>query len=363
MSSLKLPHYEHRAANQRTANATLMLRPMRNSDAAAWNRFVFAAEHGSFFHRAEWHKVLRDVFSLTPHYLIAERNGEIAGILPLVYQRSILFGRALISVPFCVEGGPIAMDEEACAALDVTTLQLMQQTGAGYIEFRSRKASRPGWQVRRGLYANFSRPLSTDDQQNLLAIPRKQRAVVRKTLSGPLKSEVDRRPARLYRVYSESVRNLGTPMFPRRYFTALLEAFGTDCDIVVVLDRGEPVSAVMNFYFRDRVMPYYGGGTVAARRTGANDFLYWEVMRRAAQRGYRCFDFGRSKANTGAFAFKKNWGFEPSWLEYEYWTRDGSTIPEKNPFNPKYALFIEAWKRLPLPLANVLGPLLIRGLG
>ena len=86
-------------------------------------------------------------------------------------------------------------------------------------------------------------------------------------------------------------------------------------------------------------------------------------MRRAAQRGYRCFDFGRSKANTGAFAFKKNWGFEPNWLEYEYWTRDGGTIPEKNPFNPKYALFIEAWKRLPLPLANLLGPLLIRSLG
>jgi FemAB-related protein (PEP-CTERM system-associated) len=152
-------------------------------------------------------------------------------------------------------------------------------------------------------------------------------------------------------------------MFPRKYFSALRHIFGQDCDIIIVLDKGEPVSAVMNFYFKGTVMPYYGGGTRAARHSGANDFLYWEVMRRAAQRGCRTFDFGRSKAHTGAFAFKKNWGFEPQWLEYEYWLKPGTLIPIKNPSNPKYSLLIEAWKRLPLPVANALGPLLIRGLG
>jgi lipid II:glycine glycyltransferase (peptidoglycan interpeptide bridge formation enzyme) len=111
------------------------------------------------------------------------------------------------------------------------------------------------------------------------------------------------------------------------------------------------------------VLPYYGGGTSGARRNGANDFLYWEVMRRAAARGYRRFDFGRSKAGTGAFAFKKNWGFEPEWLEYEYHFLPGETMPDKNPLNPKYRLFIETWKKLPLPVANFMGPWLIRGLG
>ncbi len=191
---------------------------------------------------------------------------------------------------------------------------MFEATGADYLEFRSRTASRPDWQVKRDLYADFARPISGNDNENLLAIPRKQRAVVRKALSGSLSSDVDHTPERLYRVYSESVRNLGTPMFPRKYFSALLETFGSDCDIVVITDGGTSVSAVMNFYFKDSVMPYYGGGTAAARRNGANDLLYWEVMRRAAARGYRKFDFGRSKANTGAFAFKKNWGFEPSWL-------------------------------------------------
>jgi FemAB-related protein (PEP-CTERM system-associated) len=152
-------------------------------------------------------------------------------------------------------------------------------------------------------------------------------------------------------------------MFPRNYFLGLRKTFGEDCDIVVILEKGEPVTAVMNFYFKGTVMPYYGGGTLAARLSGANDFLYWEVMRRAALKGCHVFDFGRSKAGTGAFAFKKNWGFEPQWLEYEYRLKPGQQIPSKNPTNPKYSFFIEAWKRLPLPVVNPVGPFLVRGLG
>jgi FemAB-related protein (PEP-CTERM system-associated) len=213
------------------------------------------------------------------------------------------------------------------------------------------------------LYATFSGPLSADDKENLLAIPRKQRAVVRKTLESNLVSEVPDGVDDVFRVYGESVRNLGTPVFAKRYFAALRKAFGTDCDVVVVKDDGVPVSAVLNFYHKDTVLPYYGGGTANARRNGANDFLYWEVMRRAAIRGYRRFDFGRSKAGTGAFSFKKNWGFSPEWLEYEFHFLPGETMPDKNPLNPKYSLFIETWKKLPLPVANLIGPWIIRGLG
>jgi FemAB-related protein (PEP-CTERM system-associated) len=239
----------------------------------------------------------------------------------------------------------------------------MDRMGVEYIEYRSRKSSRPGWSVRRDLYATFSRPISAVDSENLLAIPRKQRAVIRKAQAGPLASRIGPSVDRLFRVYAESVRNLGTPVFAKRYFSELQHVFGPDCDIVVVEDEGRPISAVMSFYFRDAVLPYYGGGTSAARRCGANDLLYWEMLRRAAERGYRRFDFGRSKVDTGAFAFKKNWGFAPEWLEYEYRMRPGTTLPEKNPTNPKYALAIAGWKRLPLPIANLIGPLLVRSLG
>ena len=341
----------------------LRVTPLTEGRAAQWDAFVMAAEGGTFFHRAGWEPIFRDVFRLEPHFLLAERDGAIVGVLPLVHQKSLLFGNAMIAAPFCVEGGTLAADSEARTALDAAAIALMQSKGASSLEFRSRKATREGWAVRKDLYATFSRPLSESDEENLKAIPRKQRAVVRKTLQGGLTSEIDRDAGRLFRVYSESVRNLGTPVFPRKYFEALLKVFGEDCDIVTILDAGAPVSSVMNFYFRDTVLPYYGGGTTAARRSGANDFLYWETMRRAALRGYRRFDFGRSKAGTGAFAFKKNWGFEPEWLEYEFYLKPGTAMPEKNPNNPKFALLIDIWKRLPLPVANFIGPFLVRSLG
>jgi FemAB-related protein (PEP-CTERM system-associated) len=339
------------------------VRPVRASDAAAWDAFVLEAPGGTFFHRFAWSRVFRDVFRLVPHYLIAERDGAATGVLPLAHQKSLLFGNALISSPFCVEGGPLAADPQSFAALDDAAVALANSLRVPVLEFRSRTARRPDWTVKRDLYATFERPLSGKDEENLLAIPRKQRAVVRKTLTGGLKSETEEGVEALFRVYSESVRNLGTPVFPKRWFAALREAFAGDCDVVVIRDGDAAVSAVMNFYHKDTVLPYYGGGTAAARRSGANDFLYWEVMRRAALRGCRRYDFGRSKAGTGAFAFKKNWGFEPQWLEYEYRLAPGAALPDKNPNNPKYALMISAWKRLPLPVANFLGPFLIGGLG
>jgi FemAB-related protein (PEP-CTERM system-associated) len=339
------------------------IRPMTRADGPAWDRFVLSAEGGTFFHLSGWKEVFVEAFGLAPHFLLAEQHNNIVGILPLVHQKSMLFGNALISAPFLVEGGPLAINADIRGALDDAALDLMRRSGAKYVEFRSRIGSREGWACRKGLYATFKRPISLLDEENLLAIPRKQRAVVRKTLSGGLSSAVDKTAKRFFRIYAESVRNLGTPVFSRHYFALLLEIFAESCDVIVVLDEGQPVSAVLNFYFKDTVLPYYGGGTAQARRNGANDFLYWEVMRRAAARGYSYFDFGRSKSETGAFKFKKNWGFKPEWLEYEYFLSGGQSLPEKNPNNPRYKLAIEAWKHLPLPLANFLGPFLIPGLG
>ena len=341
----------------------MVVRAFAGADTIAWDQFVYNSKRGTFFHRIGWRSIFSEVFKLEPNYLVAERNAAVVGILPLVYQRSLLFGNALIAAPFCVEGGPLAIDREVDAALTTAAIALQNKTGVPYVEFRSKTADHPSWTPRKDLYATFAGPISTDDKANLLAIPRKQRAVIRKTLEGGLTSEVDANVDQLFCVYAESVRNLGTPVFSKKYFYALKREFGNDCDIVVVKDGSRAISAVLNFYFKETVLPYYGGGTLAARRNGANDFLYWEVIRRAAERGYTRFDFGRSKVGTGAFAFKKNWGFEPTWLEYEYHLRPGVALPDKNPLNPKYSLLIGTWKRLPISLANFIGPLLVRGLG
>jgi FemAB-related protein (PEP-CTERM system-associated) len=282
--------------------------------------------------------------------------------------RSLLFGQSLISVPFCVYGGPLAADAEALAALEVAAQAVMRSTGVGVMEWRplrplSEDGGLDGWQTRGDLYVTFRKPISGDDEVNLKAIPRKQRAMVRKGIDRGLTSVVDQDVRRLHRIYAESVRNLVTPVFSRRYFKILAETFPTRMDVLTVLDGASPVASVMNFYWRDEVIPYYGGGTAAARGCYANDFMYWEVMRRAAARGCRLFDYGRSKVGTGAFAFKKNWGFTPEPLQYRFLLAPGASIPDHNPLNPKYRLFIAAWKKLPLPVANLLGPHIVRGVG
>ena len=342
---------------------SVKLRSLDDANAPAWDAFVTAAPSGSFFHRAAWAGVLERVFGHASHYVLAEQDGATVGVLPLTHMRTRLFGNRLVSTPFCVYGGPLTVEPEAARALEAHAETLRARLGAASVELRERHATNSGWVTRSDLYVTFRKPISGDHDRNMQAIPRKQRAMVRKGRQNGLVSCCDQDVRTLYRIYAESVRNLGTPVVPRRYFSALVEAFGDSMDVVTILDQEQAIASVMNFYFRDEVLPYYGGGTAAARHRAGNDFMYWEVMRRAAERGYRMFDFGRSKRGTGAFAFKHNWGFEPAELHYRYRLAPGSAVPDHNPLNPKYRLFIAAWKRLPLPLANLLGPPIVRGLG
>ncbi len=326
------------------------------------------APDGTFFHRAAWGRVIEAAFGHRTHYVYAERDGAIVGVLPLAQVKSRLFGNTLCSVPFCVYGGPLAAEPEAGAALAAHAAAQLASSRASAVEFRCRDtvgedATEGGWIERPELYVTFRKTITAVDDTNQKAIPRKQRAMVRKGIQNGLVSVIGSETKTLHRVYAESVRNLGTPVFSRRYFRILADVFGGQCDVLTVLDQDRPIAAVMNFYFRDEVLPYYGGGTEEARRRAGNDFMYWEVMRRAAARGCRLFDFGRSKIGTGAYAFKHNWGFEPQPLRYRYKLRPGEAIPDHNPLNPKYRAFIAAWKRLPLPLANAIGPHIVRGLG
>ncbi len=139
--------------------------------------------------------------------------------------------------------------------------------------------------------------------------------------------------------------------------------FGGDCSVLLVTKDSAIVSAVLSFRFRNEILPYYAGDLPAARDLAANDFKYWELMRKGAEAGCTLFDYGRSKLGTGSYHFKKNWGFEPVPLHYEYRLYEATEVPDQNPLNPKYRLFIQAWRRLPMPVANWLGPQLVKYLG
>jgi FemAB-related protein (PEP-CTERM system-associated) len=330
---------------------------------ARWDAFVQECPEASFFHRAGWRTVIERSFGHRTHYIFAERDGVIKGVLPLVEIRSALFGHALISNAFCVCGGPVVTEEGARAALEARAEGILHKTGAKYLEYRNPVKPKESWSTRVGLYATFSGPLPASEENNLKQIPRKQRAVVRKAIESDLEWEIDGTVDRLYDLYAVSVRNLGTPVFGKNYFADLLTTFGPDCDVLTVSSGRVPVASVLNFYFKDRVMPFYTGSVPGARKLGANDFMYWRLMRYAAARGYSVFDFGRSKVNTGPYDFKKNWGFAPQPIVHQFLIPGGGPMPEKNPLNPKYRLMIAAWKRLPLFVANRLGPLVVRNVG
>jgi len=331
----------------------------------AWDRFVESHPNGTFFHRAGWKHVIEKAFGHRALHFMTEQDGQVTGVMPLVWMKTRLFGNTMISMPFCVYGGPLAVDDYTTGRLYEYAQVLMQESRTNALELRFRDPPPPqeGWAPGPELYVTFRKAIEADHERNMKAIPRKQRAMVRKGIQNGLTSVADRNADRLHAIYAESVRNLGTPVFHRNYFRILMEQFGNDVDITTVLDKETPVASVMNFYFRDEVLPYYGGGTTAARSVAANDFMYWEVMRRAADRGCRMFDFGRSKTGTGSFAFKHNWGFQEQKLNYVFRLKPGEAIPEINPTNPKYRLFIKAWKKLPLPVANAIGPYIVRGIG
>ncbi len=315
------------------------------------------------FHRPHWSLAVERGCGQRSHYLVAEdRSNIIAGLLPLTEVRSSLFGSALVSTCFGVGGGILARDSATAEGLANAAWELARRLDCPTLELRGGHLPE-GWSRSEGVYASFARALPREAEAILLSIPRKQRAEVRRALGFGLEVSTGRTAGDHYRVYSESVRNLGTPVFPRALFEAMLGAFGEDADILTVSKDGRPVSSVLTFYFKDTAYPYWGGGTAAAREWRANELMYYELMRHAARRGCTLFDFGRSKLGTGALAFKKNWGFEPRPLVYAVRTADGAPPREINPLSPKYRLQVAAWKKLPLWLANRLGPPIARGLG
>jgi len=332
-------------------------------DAARWDAFVERCGEATIFHRTYWRRIIESVFRHRTHYLYAERAGETVGVLPLAHVSSRLFGSSLVSLPFCVYGGAAVTEPAARAALHRHATELAAALRVGHLELRNREFTEPDWQTR-DLYATFRKALLPDAEANFRAIPSKRRNMVRRAQKAGLRSVIDGSIERFFPLYADNVHRHGTPPFPKRYFTALADALGAQHEVLTVLDKaGRPLASAFLFYFRDEVIPYYVGDCPAARELAANDFMYWEIIRHAVERGCRTFDWSRSKRGTGSFEFKRTWGFEPQPLRYEYLLVQGKRVPEHNPLNPRYRLLIRLWRQLPLPVANLVGPHIVKSLG
>ncbi|MGA9581611.1 MAG: FemAB family XrtA/PEP-CTERM system-associated protein [Allosphingosinicella sp.] len=339
---------------------------LRDRDESARIDAYVAENPGSvFFHRPQWSLAVEQGCGQRGHYLVAERpGGGLVGCLPLTDVRSALFGRALVSTGFGTGGGVIADDPQAAAALLRSAAELADRLGCATIELRGGGIPED-YSVRDDVYVGFAMDLPEGEAAISSSIKRRHRGVKRaRTLD--LGIRIGAGPADrsdFFRVFGESMRNLGSPVFPRRLFDSMLDLFGEDANILTVSNRGQPVASVLNFYFKGIVHPYWGGGTAAARDCFASELMYFEVMSHASKRGCTRFDFGRSKVGTGNYSFKMNWGMEPEPLRYGVRTAPGASARDINPLSPKNKLKVEAWKKLPLWVSNRLGPLLARGLG
>jgi FemAB-related protein (PEP-CTERM system-associated) len=325
-----------------------------------WDAFVRSTPGGSPFHLLAWKRAVETAFRHRAHYLMAVRGGGLEGVLPLFEVRGLLGGRGLVSVPYGVYGGVCATSAAAREALVGASRQLAGRVKADYVEFRHRSGQEADLPTK-SLYVTFSRPIESSEEANLNAIPRKQRRMTRQGLKHGLRPEFGLQHLdRFYDIYAHSVHSLGSPVFPRRLFHAIGQEFGKDCELLTIWKDSVPVSGVLTLLFEDQVLPYYGGARQEALGFAVNDFMYWELLCHAAKAGYRTFDFGRSREGTGAYNFKRHWGFEPVALPYQYVLLDGSQMPNLSPSNPRMHFALEAWKRMPLPLTKVVGPFLTR---
>ena len=337
-----------------------------DSDFAGWDAFVEQHDHGTFCHLSGWKTVIEQGAGQACPYIVAKQDGDIVGVLPLTIKKHLIFGKALISNMFCVYGGALGLDEFIINALYQYAWDIAQNNNLPVLEIRGEVPGQDGssnW-VASSSSATFKKTLSLNDDDQLLAIPRKQRAVIRKSLKSELTTNWTGDLDVFYDLYARSVLALGTPVFPIKLFVALTSVFGDDVQIQnTTTSDGSPVASLMSFYFKETVMPYYAGGTAAVRQLAAHDFMYYSLMLRARERGCNQFDFGRSKIDSGPYRFKKNWGFEPIPLLYHSRLAAGAVQPNLSQQTGPFSTLSKVWKKLPLGVSKILGPPLARHLG
>ena len=367
LSQAEAPAIPRREHSRRRPEPTYQVSELSYGDEHRWDEFIRRNDNGTFYHLSAWRSIIENQLHHRTHYLTCELDGALQAVLPLVHMKSRLFGNYLISLPFLVYGGPVSCSVDAAQAIINRAVELAHNLGVDQLELRNQRPLEldlddSEW-ITRITHATFRKAIDADPEKNMKAIPRKQRAMIRKGIEAGLTCEIDDDVSRLYPTLLECKRNLGTPFFGRRYLQSIKETFADDAEIITCVRGPETICSVMSFRYKDEILPYYGGGGMLARRFRGNDYMYWCVMEKACLEGVRVFDYGRSIIGSGAYNFKRYWGFEPEPLPYQHHLVRLSEPAKVTPTNPKYRRAIEIWQRLPLPIAGALGPVVARRIG
>jgi FemAB-related protein (PEP-CTERM system-associated) len=337
------------------------IRPYSDDMRAAWDAYVLGQPDGTLFHLIAWKRAIEREFGFESRYLLAENNGQIHGVLPLFFSSNWVQGRTLISTPFAVYGGICSDNATASLALREAACRTATEESVNYLELREPHRALGEGFLTKELYVTFEQQLPRDPEQLLRTFPKDTRYMIRKGQKSGLRSvDAGAQLDTFYEIYAQSVRNLGTPVFSKSFFQILLDEFGEAAEILTVWNASKAIAAVLSFRFRDAILPYYGGSLLEGRRFAANNFMYWEVFRNACERGFKTFDFGRSKVGTGSYFFKTQWNMRERPLPYQFYLVRRTSLPNFSPANPKLKFAIELWKRIPFPLTKAWGPALVR---
>lgn len=351
----------------------LRIRALLPGEDARWDAYVSRHPQGTFFHRTGWSRAVQEMFRHQSHHLVVEQGRRWLGVLPMFLVNGPFLGKNLVSVPYSVYGGILASDDRAHEALIAKAGELGKELGIGFVEMRNLE-KRTGDYPQSELYVTFRCELPEDPAEVMARIPKKRRAEIRASREPKAAATKNTRESfgitvtddgtvdELFRLFSDNKRRLGSPTLPKKWFQALRDEFGKAAVIHRAVDpSGRTIAAVMSFTFKDTVYAYYSGTLPDVNYTGVNNFIYCAIMEWAVENGYRRFDFGRSRANSGPAKFKQNMGFVAEQLHYEYLlVGPGAKLPEFHPSNPKLAMPRRIWSKLPLWLCNLLGRRLSR---
>lgn len=328
-----------------------------------WNRYVASHPAASIYHRFEWRELIQNTFGHECYYLSAQNTAhEIVGVLPLVRLKSRLFGDYMVSMPYFNYGGALADSAAIEARLMLEAGNLAKHATTHHVEFRD-NIERDGYPARtekvcmvldlptdtESLWQQFTPKLRAQIKR-----PQRENPVINCGSVGLLDD--------FYYVFSRNMRDLGTPVYSKLFFKNILTCFPDASRIIIVRLNGQPVSAAFLLGHQHMLEIPWASTLQAANPMSMNMLLYWEVLKFAIREGYAQFDFGRSTRDAGTYRFKRQWGARPKQLYWHYWMRENSPLPSLNPDNPKYALAIKLWKRLPLVISTTLGPSIVKNL-
>jgi serine/alanine adding enzyme len=333
------------------------------ADAALWEEFVNTDTQCSNYHRWGWKRVIENSFRWPTYYLMAREDTRVLGILPLVWQKSRLFGSFLTSLPFLNCGGVIAQSKPAKDALVAEGIALAKQLRVEYLELRHRLDPELGLPVKRHKVAMVLE-IKPDVDEMWSALPHKVRTDIRKSMKSGLDAEFggEQLLHDFYEVFAKNMRDLGTPVYRRDFFAEILKTFPKDSYICVVRHKGRPIAVSFLSGCRDTIEALWSSSLYEFASMKSNMFLYWKILSFAGQRGFRLFDFGRSSVGSGTHRFKKQWGSHEVPLYWVYWVPNGAALPELNNENPRYQLAIRLWQKLPVPVTKMIGPPIVKRL-